>query len=145
MATCLINSAKGQGYFPYLYLDMGTQGAKWFLTKLLEATSFRRFVWFFLLWRYSPNLGLGLPPWNSPSHLGLLDLRHSIGLLGRVISSSQSLYLHTNKRAHTNTKHLCPVWDSNPRSQLPSERRQCMPKTARPPWPADLYDTLCSL
>jgi hypothetical protein len=32
---------------------------------------------------------------NSPFHLGLLDLRHSVGLLGRVISSSQGLCLHT--------------------------------------------------
>jgi hypothetical protein len=80
-------------------------------------------------WRYSPNLGLGLPPWNSPVHFGVLDLRQSVGLLGRVISSSQGLYLYTNteKRSHTNTKHPCPVWDSNPWSRLPSERRQFMP------------------
>jgi hypothetical protein len=64
---------------------------------------------FFFLWRYSPNLGLGLPPWNSPFHFGLLDLRYSVELLGRVISSSQGLYLYTNteKRTHTNTKHPC--------------------------------------
>jgi hypothetical protein len=48
---------------------------------------------FFFLWRYSSNLGLGLPPWNSPFHFSFLDLRHSVGLLGRVISSSQGLYL----------------------------------------------------
>jgi hypothetical protein len=42
--------------------------------------------------------------------LQLLDLGQSVRLLGRVISSSQGLYLYTNteKRAHnTNTKHLC--------------------------------------
>jgi hypothetical protein len=33
--------------------------------------------------------------------LQLLDLGQSVGLLGRVISSSQSLYLYTNKNAHT--------------------------------------------
>jgi hypothetical protein len=79
------------------------------------------------LWCYSPNLGLGLPAWNSPFHFGFLDLRHSVGLLGRVISSSQGLYLYTNteKRTHTNTKHPCSGLDSNPRSRLPSERRQC--------------------
>jgi hypothetical protein len=57
---------------------------------------------FFFVWRYSPNLGLGLPPWNSPFHFGFLDLRQSVGLLGRVISSSQGLYLFTNteKRTH---------------------------------------------
>jgi hypothetical protein len=38
----------------------------------------------------------GLPPRNSPFHYGLLDLRHSVGLLGRVISSSQaSTYTQT--------------------------------------------------
>jgi hypothetical protein len=58
---------------------------------------------FFFLWRCSPNLGLGLPPWNSPFYFGLLDLRHSVELLGRVISPSQGLYLYTNteKRTHT--------------------------------------------
>jgi hypothetical protein len=77
-------------------------------------------------------------PWNSPFYFGLLDLRHSVGLLGRVISSSQGIYLYTNteKRTHTNTKHACPERNWNPRSRLPSERRQCMPQTARLPWPA---------
>jgi hypothetical protein len=75
-------------------------------------------------------VGLGLPPWNSPFHFGfILNLRQSVGLFGRVISSSQGLYLYTNteKRTHTNIKHPCPEWDSNPWSRLPSERRQCMP------------------
>jgi hypothetical protein len=67
---------------------------------------------FFFLWRYSPNFGLGLPPLNSPFHYGLLDLRHPVGLLGRVISSSQGLYLYIDieKRAqtHTNTTHHAP-------------------------------------
>jgi hypothetical protein len=49
------------------------------------------FPFFFFLWRYSPFLGLGLPPRNSPFHFSFLDLRHSVGLLGRVISSSQGL------------------------------------------------------
>jgi hypothetical protein len=62
---------------------------------LLQYTS-RALTFFFPLWRYSPNLGLDLPPWNSPFHFGLLDLRHSVGLLGRVISSSQG----TEKRTH---------------------------------------------
>jgi hypothetical protein len=75
-------------------------------------------------------VGLGLPPWNSPFHFGFfLNLRQSIGLLGRVISSSQGFYLYTNteKRTHTNTKHPCPECYSNPRSRFPSERRQCIP------------------
>jgi hypothetical protein len=83
----------------------------------------------FFLWRYSPNFGLGLPPWNSPFHFDFLDFRQSVGLLGRVISSSQGLYLYTNRKTHTrtHTKHPCPEWDSNPRSRLPCERRQYMP------------------
>jgi hypothetical protein len=54
-----------------------------------------------------PNLGLGLSPWNSPFHFGFLVLRRSVGLLERVISSSQGFYLYTNTgkraRAHTHT------------------------------------------
>jgi hypothetical protein len=90
---------------------------------------------FFFLWRYSPNLGLGLPPWNFPFYFGFLDLRQSEGLLGRVISSSQGLSTctQTQKNAHiytfihTNTKHPCPEWDSNPRFRLP--------------WPANVTTT----
>jgi hypothetical protein len=82
---------------------------------------------FFTFWRYSPNLGLGLPPWNSRFHFGLIGLRHSVGLLGWVISSSQGLHLYINtekhSHTHTNTKHPCPEWDSNPRSRFLSERR----------------------
>jgi hypothetical protein len=84
-------------------------------------------------WRYSPNLGLGLPPRNSPFHFGFPDLRQSVGLLGRVISSSQGLSTCTQTQknspthTHTNTKLPCPEWDSNPRSRLPSEPRQFMP------------------
>jgi hypothetical protein len=54
-------------------------------------------------WRYSPNLGLGLPPWISPFRFGLLDLRHSVRLLWRVISSSQgiSTCIQTQKNEHT--------------------------------------------
>jgi hypothetical protein len=55
----------------------------------------------------------------------------SVGLLGRVISSSQGLYLNTGKHKHrlnaqTHTKHASLKWDSNLRSQHPSERRQFM-------------------
>jgi hypothetical protein len=55
----------------------------------------------------------------------------SVGLLGRVIGQSQGLYLNTGQHKHTHTythpKHPCPKWDSNPRSQRLSERRQFMP------------------
>jgi hypothetical protein len=43
----------------------------------------------------------------------------TVGLLGRVISPLQGLYLNTgqhkqNKRIHKHTKHSCFNWDSNP-------------------------------
>jgi hypothetical protein len=38
-----------------------------------------------------PQSGLGVPPWNSPFHFSLLDLRQSAGLLRQVISSLQGL------------------------------------------------------
>jgi hypothetical protein len=44
-----------------------------YLVQCLRQRNMKRI--FFFLWRYSPNLGLGLPPWNSPYHFGLLDLR----------------------------------------------------------------------
>jgi hypothetical protein len=53
----------------------------------------------------------------------------TVGLLGRVISPSQGLYLITGPTKHRKnayTKHPCLKWDSNPRSQRPSERRQFM-------------------
>jgi hypothetical protein len=78
---------------------------------------------FLFLWRYSPNLDLGLPSWNSPFHFGLLDLRYSVGFLGRwSVDRKASTCTQTQKNAHTHTniKHPCPEWDSNSRSQLPS-------------------------
>jgi hypothetical protein len=55
----------------------------------------------------------------------------TLGLFGRVISPSQVLYINTGKtiieQTHTYTEHPCFEWDSNPRSQRPSERRQFMP------------------
>jgi hypothetical protein len=51
------------------------------------------------------------------------------------VSPSQGLYLNTGQHkhritracTHTHTKHPCPKWDSNPRSQYPRERRQLTP------------------
>jgi hypothetical protein len=56
----------------------------------------------------------------------------SVGLLEREIGPSQGLYLNTGQHkhrinAHTPKKHPCPKWDSNQRSQRPSERWQFMP------------------
>jgi hypothetical protein len=84
---------------------------------------------FLFLWFYSPIQALAASMKLSVS-LQLLDLGQSVGLLGLVISSSQSLYLYTNteKRAHnTNTKHPCPEWDWKPWSRHLREQRQFVP------------------
>jgi hypothetical protein len=70
----------------------------------------------FSLWFYSPIQALATSMKLSVA-LQILDLGQLVGLLGRVISSSQGLYLYTNteKRAHnTNTKHPCPEWAVEP-------------------------------
>jgi hypothetical protein len=47
--------------------------------------------------------------------------RHMVGLLGRVISPSQGLYLHrTTQHRKTRDKHPCLERDLNPRSQIPT-------------------------
>jgi hypothetical protein len=74
-------------------------------------------------WLYSPLFGPDL------FFSFVIFLTQTVGLLGRVISPSQSRYLHTgqhkqNKRSH---RHPCLEWDSNWRSQRSSERRQFMP------------------
>jgi hypothetical protein len=64
----------------------------------------------------------------------------AVGLLGRVISSSQGLFLNTGHHKHrkmrTHIKHLCPRRNLNPQSWPPSDRRLFMPQTARLPRPA---------
>jgi hypothetical protein len=70
--------------------------------------------------------------------LQFLNLGHSLGLLGRVISPSQGRYLTQTQNKHTH-KHPCLEWHSNPRSQLPSERREFMPYTTRVPCPATVH------
>jgi hypothetical protein len=52
---------------------------------------------FVFLWRYNPNVGPWPTSMKPPFHFGFLDLRQSVGLLGRVISSSQGLYLYPEK------------------------------------------------
>jgi hypothetical protein len=83
--------------------DSTTNAAmKSYLEKIIVAYVF--------LWLYSPIQALAASMKLCVS-LQLLDLGQSVGLLGRVISSSQGLYLYTNteKRIHNiNTKHPCP-------------------------------------
>jgi hypothetical protein len=72
-----------------------------------------------------------LPLWSIGLISQFLDHSQTVGLLGRVISSSQGLCLntgqHKHRKTHTHIKHLCPEWGSNPRSRPPRERRQYMP------------------
>jgi hypothetical protein len=60
----------------------------------------------------APVRALAYLHWNSPFHFRFLDLRHSVGLLGRVISSSQGLYLYTNteKRTYTHKHQTSMPW-----------------------------------
>jgi hypothetical protein len=64
-------------------------------------------------------------PWNALFHFSFLILRQSIGLLGWVSSPSQDRYLTHTHRINTH-RHPCLEWDSNPRSQWSSGRRQFM-------------------
>jgi hypothetical protein len=85
-------------------------------------------------WLYSPLLGPGLffssviffytdgrTPWTSDQ-------------------PTQARCLHTVQRKHGINRHLCLEWDSNPRSQCSTERRQFMPQIARPLWSAHLHN-----
>jgi hypothetical protein len=66
--------------------------------------------------------------WTLAAFFSVLIFLHSVGLLGRGISSSQGHYLLTgqqNDRINAN-RHPCFEWDSNPRPQSSSERRQFM-------------------
>jgi hypothetical protein len=54
-------------------------------------------------------------PWHTSMKLSVsfrffLDLRHSVGLLGRVISSSQGLYLYTNTENSTHEHQTSMPW-----------------------------------
>jgi hypothetical protein len=63
-------------------------------------------------------------------HFGLLDLRHSVGLLGRVISSSQDLYLYTTQKNANTHQTSMPRVGIEPRSGIrASENSACL----RPP------------
>jgi hypothetical protein len=65
--------------------------------------------------------------------LQFLNLRQSVGLLGREISTSQGRYLTQTQNKH---RHPCLEWDSNPWTQCSSGRRYFMSYTRRPLWSA---------
>jgi hypothetical protein len=73
-------------------------------------------------WFYSHLLGPGL------FFSFVIFFTQTIGLLGRVISPSLGLYLHTEQHKHRIKAHRHPrlEWDSNPWSQSSSEGGQFM-------------------
>jgi hypothetical protein len=84
--------------------------------------------------------GSSLPYWSTGLITQFLDYSQAVGLIGRVISSSQGLYLnagqHKHRKTRTHIKHPCPGRDSNRKSRTPSNGRLSMPQTARLPRPA---------
>jgi hypothetical protein len=63
----------------------------------------------YFLWHYSPNLGLGLPPWTTPFHFGLLDLK----TFGRtpwagdqLIARPLPVHKHRKTHIHTQTRNI---------------------------------------
>jgi hypothetical protein len=75
-------------------------------------------------------------PWNALFHFRFLILRQSVGLLGQGISPSLGRYLQRKHRINAK-KDPCLKWDSNPRSQCSSGRRQVHAlDRAQPLWSA---------
>jgi hypothetical protein len=66
-------------------------------------------------------------PWPLLQFRNLFFFTQTVGHLRRMISPSQGCYLNAGQHAH---RHPCLDWDSNPRSQCSSRRRQFMPQTA---------------
>jgi hypothetical protein len=63
----------------------------------------------FFLWRYSPNLGLSVPPWNSPFHFGFLDLKtvsRTPWVGDQLVAKPLHLYTNTEKRTDTQTLNI---------------------------------------
>jgi hypothetical protein len=87
--------------------------------------------------------------WSTGLITQFLDLSQAVGLLGRVISSSQGLYLNTGQHKHrkirTHIKHPSPGWDSKPQSRPPNDRWLFKPQTARLPRPAFFSVTVPNL
>jgi hypothetical protein len=111
--------------------------------QLRETRSVKKF---FVRWRRFE--GLKIKNFSSmalPAHSGprpLIQFRNhvwqTVGLLRRVISPSRGCYLNTRQHKHrkkAHTKHPYLEWDSNTRSQRPSEQRQFMAL-----WPAQIKD-----
>jgi hypothetical protein len=78
--------------------------------------------------RLSTYLSTALQPFGLSPFFSLLIHTQLVGPLGRKISPSQNSYLRTEHIYRINARrYQCLGWDSNPRSQRSSERRQFMP------------------
>jgi hypothetical protein len=65
-------------------------------------STFRREYWNFFFFLVAPTLGSLLPLMEYRAEFPqFLDQGQSVGLPGRVIRSSQGLYLYTNTEKHT--------------------------------------------
>jgi hypothetical protein len=88
---------------------------------------------------------MALKPFVGPwSQFQFLDLfTQSVELLGRDINRSLGRYLDTGEHKYRINAHRrpCLTWDSNPRFQCLSGRRQFMLYTARSLWSV-IYSTL---
>jgi hypothetical protein len=62
---------------------------------------------FSFLWRYSPNLGLGLSPWNSPFNFSFLELKtvSRTPWAGDQLVA-RPLLVHKHRKTHTYTQTL---------------------------------------
>jgi hypothetical protein len=68
------------------------------MNEIIQTLRSFRFKHFF---PHAPLLGSSIPYWGTGLITQCLDLLQAVGFLGRVISSSQGLYLNTEKRGHT--------------------------------------------
>jgi hypothetical protein len=76
----------------------------WTVYNYCKHLQFLTHIYFFFLWLYRP-LQTSAASMKFSVSLQLLNLEQSVGLLGRVISSSQGVYLHTNTEKRTQHKH----------------------------------------
>jgi hypothetical protein len=66
-----------------------------FVDNAIRTNTHIHVLYFFFHWLYSP-----LGPWTLISFFSFMIVLRTVGLLGRVISSSQGLYLNTGQHKH---------------------------------------------
>jgi hypothetical protein len=87
-----------------MIVALGHTGEPLILNVEETKNSYLRTFFFFLV---APTLGNLLPLLEHRAEFPqFLDQGHSVGLLGRVISVSQGLYLYKHRKTHTHTQTL---------------------------------------